>query len=211
MSRKALQIILTVFGLSLAYAVVRYHVFESVPYSDFPLYVLNKTFALSAITLLALTFGLGPAKALGADVPDEVLKSRKETGIASFVLALAHMLCALLLFGTGGYYGKFFGPEGSLNAVGSWSMLFGVLTFVWLWLYNISFKVHQEGDRAFQQLVTSRGSLLVGALLAAGHVGVMGYRAWFQPGTWSGGMPPITLVAFAALLLALITNIRGRR
>ena len=143
MSKKAVQIIVGVLLFSLVYSILRYHVFEAVPGKDFALYVFNKCLALAAFILLTINFGLGPAKALGADVPDRWLASRKELGIFSFMLVLAHLVCSVLIFGSGGYYAKFFVADGSLSAIGSWSMLLGVLSFVWLWIYNISFKTHQ--------------------------------------------------------------------
>jgi len=211
MSSKALQIILGVFLLSLAYAVLRYHVFEAVPYKDFALFVLNKSLGLSAFVLLTLNFVLGPARTLGADVPDTWLQARKEIGVVGFMLVLAHVLCAMLLFGSGAYYGKFFVADGTLSTVGSWSMLFGVAAFVWLWLYNISFKTMQPGDDALRTLVGSKASVIVAGLLAGGHVIVMGYKSWLQPDGWAGGMPPITLVAFAIFVIGLAINVRGRR
>ena len=94
--------------------------------------MFNKCFSLTGFILLSITFTLGPARALGADVPYPWLAARKETGIVSFIMILTHMLCSLLLFGSGGYYGKFFVPDAGLSAIGSWAMLLGVLAFVWL-------------------------------------------------------------------------------
>ena len=211
MSKKSVQIIALVFLFSLAYSVARYHVAGDVGAKDFALYVFNKCLALSGFILLTINFVLGPAKGLGASVPDTWLAARKEIGIFAFMLILAHVLCAVLLFGSGGYYAKFFVPGEGISATGSWSMLFGVLAFVWLWLYNISFKTRQEGDEAFLRLVTSKGSLMVAALLSAGHVTVMGYKAWFQPATWAGGMPPITMVAMVVFVIGFGIFLAGRR
>ena len=210
MSKKAVQIIVGAFLFSLVYGVLRYHVFEAVPVRDFPLYVLNKCIALTAFILLTINFALGPAKKLGADVPDSWLSARKEIGISAFVFVLVHLIGALLIFGSGGYYAKFFAPGGGISGIGGWSLLFGVLAFAWLWLYNISFKTHQEGDEDFLRMISSKGSLMVAAFLAAGHVVVMGHSSWFQPATWAGGMPPITLVAFAIFLVGFVINVRGR-
>ena len=211
MSRKSVQIIGIVFLFSLAYAFVRYHLLEGIPSKDFALFIFNKVISLAGFILLAINFALGPAKKAGLDVPDDWLASRKEIGIVAFMMILVHVLLALLAFGSGAYYGKFFVADGSLNAIGSWSMLFGVLAFVWLWLYNISFKTKQEGDEAFLALITSVGSLRVVGLLAAGHVAIMGFKGWFTPETWPGGMPPITMVAIAAYLVCLFFNLKGRR
>ena len=140
MSKKALQIILIVFLFSLTYSVLRYHVFEAVPAKDFALFIFNKCLALTGFILLALNFSLSPARTLGADIPTTWLEARKELGTVSFMILLAHMLCSVLIFGSGAYYAKFFADDRTLTTVGSWSMLLGILAFVWLWLYNISFK-----------------------------------------------------------------------
>ena len=63
------RIIAGVVLLSLAYAIVRYHVVGPVPWKDFPLYILNKSLALAAFILVALNFSLGPMARLGVPVP----------------------------------------------------------------------------------------------------------------------------------------------
>ena len=211
MSNKAVKILMVVFLFSLAYSIARYHIFEGVPSKDFALYVMNKCLGLTAFILFTFTFTLGPAKALGSDFPDTWLATRKKIGIASFALVLAHVLCSMLIFGSGAYYAKFFVGSGGLSAIGSWSMLMGVLSFVWLWLYNISFKNLQEGDERFLRFITSKTSLIFAGLLSAGHVTVMGFQGWTQPGNWAGGMPPITLVAFVVFLGGFTVNLIARR
>jgi hypothetical protein len=211
MSKKALQIILLVFAFSLAYSVMRYHVFEGVPAKDFPLFVMNKCLALTGFILLALNFSMGPAQQLGADVPTTWLEARKELGTVSFMIILVHMLGSVLIFGSGAYYSKFFAADSTMTAVGSWSMLLGILAFVWLWLYNISFKTAQKTDKALIELVTSRTSVSILGVLVAGHVVVMGFKGWLHPETWAGGMPPITLIAFIVYLATLPLDFLTRR
>jgi hypothetical protein len=38
----------------------------------------------------------------------------------------------------------------------------------------------------------------------------MGYEGWMKPGRWHGGLPPISLVAFAVFAMAYIVNLLGR-
>ena len=210
MSKKSMQIITIVFGFCLIYGVVRYHVFEGTPPNDFALYVFDKVISLTGFILLAINFALGPAKNIGVDVPDSWLSSRKEIGTVAFMAILVHVFIALLTFGSGAYYSKFFEADGSISMIGSWSMLCGVLALVWLWLYNISFKTRQQGDEAFLKFLTSFSSLRIAGLLAAGHVTIMGYKGWMTPDTWPGGMPPITMVAIAAYLVCLFLNLKSR-
>ncbi len=210
MSPKAKQIILIVLAFSLAYAFFRYHVFEGIPAKDFAVFVMNKVICLTGFILLSLNFALGPARKAGLNVPKDWLAARKELGIAAFLLILAHVLLSVLAFGSGAYYGKFFSGDGSLSAIGSWSMLLGVLAFVWLWLYNITFKTQDSWDEAFLKLLFSPGLLYVAGFLAAGHVVVMGFKGWLTPDKWAGGMPPITMVAVAAYVVCLGLNLKGR-
>lgn len=211
MSSKAVKILIVFFLFSLTYAIARYHIFEGVPSKDFALYVMNKCLGLTAFMLFTFTFALGPARSIGFEVSDPWLATRKEIGIVSFALVLAHVLCSMLIFGSGAYYAKFFEVRGGLSAIGSWSMLLGVLSFVWLWLYNISFKTLQEGDERFLRFITSKASLILAGLLSAGHLSVMGFKGWTQPGNWAGGMPPITMVAFVVFLGGFTINLIARR
>jgi hypothetical protein len=38
----------------------------------------------------------------------------------------------------------------------------------------------------------------------------MGYEGWMKPGGWHGGLPPISLVAFAVFATAYVVNLFGR-
>ena len=51
--------LLAVFGLSLAYAVVRHHIAGPVEWRHFPLFILNKATALAAVSLVACSYLVG--------------------------------------------------------------------------------------------------------------------------------------------------------
>jgi hypothetical protein len=38
----------------------------------------------------------------------------------------------------------------------------------------------------------------------------MGYEGWLKPGGWHGGLPPISLVAFAFFAAGYVINLFGR-
>ena len=90
-------------------------------------------------------------------------------------------------------------------------MLAGVLAFVVLWGINLSFQTKLSEDKAFIRFITSRKFLLAALLLGAVHLFFMGYKGWFTPSEWHGGMPPISLIAFAFWLLGYIINLLGRK
>jgi len=208
-SNSAGSIILITTLLSIGYAVVRYHLAGDIPWKDFPLFILNKGLCLGAFVLLTLNFALGPAKNLGLPVSETWLDARKTLGMTGFLLVLVHALISFMLFSPA-IYGKFFEDDGTLTGVAGASMLAGVLGFVFLWAYNLSFQTHLRDDKAFINLITSRRVLMWALSLGGLHLFFMGYSGWLQPGDWPGGLPPISLVAFSFFILGYLLNLIGR-
>jgi hypothetical protein len=202
-------ITLVILG-SIAYAIIRYHIAGPVPWKDFPFFILNKGISLAAFVLLTCNFGFGPLNNLGLKVPAGWLKARKALGMTGFLLVLIHALMSFMLFSPS-VYKQFFVADGTLSLLGGLSMLGGVLAFVVLWGYNMSFQTHLREDKSFIQFITSRTFLLWAMLLGASHVFFMGYQGWLQPAGWHGGIPPVSLVAFAVFAVGYIVNLLGRK
>ena len=199
--------IVMIFGL--AYAVLRYHIVGPVPWKDFPFFILNKGISLSAFILLTCNFSFGPLNNLGVRVPEGWLNARKAMGMTGFLLVLIHALMSFLLFRPA-IYGKFFEADGTLTLLAGLSMLGGILAFVVLWGYNLSFQTFLREDRAFIRFITSRKFLLFALLLGAVHLFFMGYSGWLKPAGWHGGLPPISLVAFVFFAAGYVINLLGR-
>ena len=206
----AAPLITGVLVLAVSYALLRYHVAGPVPWKDFPFFILNKGFSLAAFVLIACNFGFGPLRNLGVPVPDSWLAARKAVGMTGFLLVLIHALMSFLLFKPA-VYANFFAADGTLTLLAGLSMLAGVLAFVVLWAYNLSFQTFLREDKAFISFITSRRFLLVAFVLGGAHLLFMGYAGWMKPGDWHGGLPPISLVAFAVFAMAYIVNLFGRK
>ena len=204
------SIIFIVSIFSIAYAVLRYHIVGPVPWKDFPFFILNKGLSLNAFILLTLNFSLGPLNNLGVRVPAGWLGARKALGMSGFLFVLIHALMSFMLFKPS-VYAKFFEPNGTLTLLAGLSMLGGVLAFVVLWGYNLSFQTHLREDKAFIQFITSRTFLLWAMLLGAAHIFFMGYEGWLNPSGWHGGIPPVSLVAFVCFVAGYIINLLGRK
>ena len=204
------KIIAFTFLLSLSYAVMRYHILGSVPWKDFPFFILNKGIALSAFILLTFNFSFGPLHNLGVNVPEGWLNARKALGMTAFLFVLIHALMSFMIF-TPNIFGKFFEENGTLTLFAGLSMLGGVLSFVVLWAYNLSFQTHLREDQAFIQFITSRKFLLWAMLLSLIHLFFMGFKGWMNPSVWPGGLPPISLVAFVFFAIGYIINLFGRK
>jgi DMSO/TMAO reductase YedYZ heme-binding membrane subunit len=206
----AASIITIVMVFGLAYAITRYHLVGPVPWKDFPMFILNKGISLSAFILLACNFGFGPLNNLGIKIPEGWLNARKSIGMTGFLLALIHALMSFMLFSPS-VYGKFFVEDGTLTMLGGLSMLAGIIAFVILWGYNMSFQTFLREDKAFIQFITSRKFLIVALLFGALHIIFMGYEGWLKPEGWHGGMPPVSLVAIVIFAVSYIANLFGRK
>ena len=197
-----------VFGIG--YSILRYHIAGPVAWKDFPFFILNKGISLSAFILLTLNFGFGPAKNLGMPVPSGWLNARKAMGMTGFLLVLIHVLMSLMLFSPA-VYGKFFDEMSTMTLLAGLSMFTGIVAFVVLWGYNLSFQTHLREDKSFIQFITSRKFLLVAMTLGAAHLFFMGYSGWLKPSDWPGGLPPISLVAFTVFVIGYGANLLGRK
>jgi hypothetical protein len=204
------KIILACLLFSIGYAILRYHIFGPVPWKDFPFFILNKGISLGAFILLTLNFSLGPLNNLSVKVPEGWLNARKAVGMTGFLLALIHVLMSFMLFSPN-VYGKFFKADGTLTLLAGLSMLGGVLSFVILWGYNLSFQTHLSEDKPFIRFITSRKFLLAAMILGAAHLFFMGYEGWLNPSGWHGGLPPISLVAMLFFVTGYIINLLGRK
>lgn len=68
--------------------------------------------------------------------------------MAGFLLILIHALMSFMQF-LSPYYEKFYSPDGTLTGMAGLSMLAGVLGFVFLWTYNLSFQTRLSENAAF--------------------------------------------------------------
>ena len=206
----ATSLISWVIAFGIGYSILRYHIAGSVAWKDFPFFILNKGICLSAFVLLTLNFAFGPAKNLGLPVPTSWLNARKAMGMTGFLLVLVHVVMSLMLFSPA-VYGKFFDQNATMTLVAGLSMFTGVVAFVILWGYNLTFQTHLREDKAFIQFITSRKFLLAAMTLGAAHLFFMGYSGWLKPSGWQFGLPPISLVAFSVFVVGYVINLLGRK
>lgn len=195
---------------SISYSILRYNIIGDIPWKDLSLFILNKGISLSSIVLLSLNFSLGPLKNLGMKIPEFWLNARKSIGMSGFMLALLHGIFSFVLLNPN-YYSSFFLNDGTLSGKGSISLLGGILSFILLWIYNISFKTFLREDKNFIKFITSRSFLIYAMLFTGVHLFFMGYSGWMEPSKWQSGLPPISLISFLFFLISYIINLLGRK
>ncbi len=209
MNNPAWAIITWTFILSMGYAIVRYHVLGEVPWKDLPFFILNKGISMSAFILLTFNFTFGSLKNLGAPIPNSWLRSRRIIGIVGFIQVFIHVIMSFMLFNPA-VYAKYFEQNGTMTLITGLSMIAGVLAFIFLWIYNVSFNAAFRKDKDLISFITSRKVLLSAMLFSGVHLVFIGYNGWLNPGGWLGGLPPISLIAFTFFFVGYVINLFGR-
>ena len=186
-------IIALTFITSTVYAIIRYNVFHEVPWSDLPLYVLNKSISLSAVVLFAIS---------------RLIKSSSETNskrtIKDFavIFAIIHVVVSITILSPN-YFGKFY-FDSNFSWIGSFTLFSGILAFLLMFLFSSKFFLR----KVLNNKSNMRKIVFLFILLSAVHVFVMGFNGWLLPNSWPGGLPPISLLSFLALLIPLFIKER---
>jgi DMSO/TMAO reductase YedYZ heme-binding membrane subunit len=196
--------------LSISFAILRYNILGAVPWKDLPFFILNKGISLAGLILLTFNFSLGPLKNLGVKVNEGWMASRQALGLTGFLLIFVHLLISLMIF-KAEILGGFFENDGSITLIGGLSMLGGILSFIILWGYNLSFQTHLRENEEFIKFITSRKFLLIAMIFSMIHIFFMGYKGWMNPAGWHGGLPPISLIAFTFFVIGYGINLAGRK
>jgi len=90
--------------LSLAYAILHYHIVGDVPWKDFPFLILNKGISLASFILLTFNFTIDPLKNLGIKVSEGWLNSRQILGMTGFLFVLIHALMSFMICSVVSYH-----------------------------------------------------------------------------------------------------------
>jgi len=180
---------LSVLGGAAVYATVRYNLFKGVPWSDWPGYIADKALAVAGLLLLALAVwrrvrGSGGSRTLMA---------------WAGVLVIGHALLSLALF-PGGHFPKLL-SEGKITPIGGLSLLTGALAVGLLEL-----GARQAPNWTPSGTRTGLAALLV---LGAVHTAAPGLAGWFEPGTWPGGLPPLTVIAAVPALAVAVLAMKS--
>ena len=191
--RSTIRVLAVLVG-TLVYATLRYNVFKGVPWPQWPVYVVNKAFALSSLILIVWIL---VRRRRNQSSYDELWAWTTTCMVAHVVLSLAIL--------TPAYYAKYFDGT-TFTTVAGTSWLLGTIAAVWLFVCLRRCEPAAGRDDLWLGMI----GLMVGV-----HAAVLGFAGWFQPSTWPGYMVPITLISFllgvAALILGMISRLLPNR
>ncbi len=168
-------LIILVAGL---YAIVRYHVFGPVLWRDLPVFTFNKILIFSVLILWSFK-GHQFFKLVEKPLVLNLIK----------IFVALHILLSQIVLKP--YYLKSFFADNGLSLSGNLSVWAGVMAATVFFCGKLL------------KLSQSMRFLLLTVLIAL-HLLFMGGASWVQPGTWYGGMPPITLVSFVLVVYTAV-------
>ncbi len=199
-----------VLGISLSYAVLRYHIVGNVDWQHFPLFIFNKATSLAAVIFVAAAYLVG--KVIHWHDNDRYIRLVviKFCGLIGFFMAGIHSLFSLALLSPA-YYSKYFAADGRLNLEGELALAVGVVAL--FFLMGPAITSLPMMPKALGGIRWKRNQRLGYAALAliAIHLIALGLPGWLTPSKWEGSLPPISLIAFAAACLPLLVKKRLNR
>ena len=180
--------------IALLYSIVRYNIFKNVPWSDFPVFIFNKSIALTIIFLMFYYRTSISRKNLAVEPVWSFM----------YVLVFTHMILSLSILEPS-YFSKFY-MDGHLNLTGSLSILTGVIAFMGFSVMGflkllIKIKVDFTIDKWFLS-----GLKFTNIFFVMAHVFIMGIKGWISPSEWPGYLLPISLVAFIVCLISVVVT-----
>lgn len=184
----AAPLIAGAFGAALAYATLRYNVFRGVPWADWPSYTLNKALAVASLLLIA-------AAVIRLRRPGRRIATIM---VAAGALGLAHSLLSFALLDPL-YYERLY-EGGKLTFAAGLSLALGVAATAAM----------DVGARKSSGWTPARrhAALALIAFAVGLHAALPAFGTWIAPGTWPGGLPPLTLISFLTGSAALAAWLR---
>ena len=196
-----------VFGGSLVYAIVRYHLAGDVEWRHFPLFIFNKATSLAAVVFVSCSYLIG--KIIHWHDHDKALRLVviKFCGLMGFFLAGIHAFLSLGLLSPA-YYAKYFDETGRLNLQGELAISVGVVALFFLMAPAIMTLPMMPKAVGGQRWKRGQRAGYLTLILVVAHLVVLGLKGWLAPKGWHAGIPPISLVAVVVALVPLIVKRR---
>jgi len=196
-----------VFGASLVYSILRYHIVGDVAWSHFPLFILNKTTSLAAVIFVACSYLIGKVIRWHDDNKALRLVVIKFCGLMGFFLAGIHAFMSVMLMNPA-YFAKYFEAGGQMNLLGELGMAVGVVALFFLMSPAITTLPMMPKALGGQRWKRTQRVGYLSLILVVVHLVVLGLKGWMAPGKWTGGMPPISLLAVIAAVIPLVVKRR---
>lgn len=190
-----------VAGLAVTYAVVRYHVFGGVAWSELPLFVSNKGISLASVLLFALAYLANRRMPVEPAARQRRRRLAREAGLSGFWLMVLHVAVSLGILDPR-HYPVLIHATG-LTTAGTVCIVMGSVA-------ALAFAVPALASNAriadgLTLAVWRRGQQVgyVALAFTSAHVLAVGAHNFAAVERWPGTLPPISLISFLACLVPI--------
>lgn len=177
-----------IFLACLTYACLRYHVFGNIAFDDFPMFIMNKVWASTALILLCLS------------ILSSIKSTKKTAGLLCFLSSIIHIVLSICLLEPN-YYDKFF-VQNQLTFQAQLCLSFGLYCFICfipsLFIDN-NLNQNIQNQTKFRKLC--KVSTFASILFLLIHTSIAFYPGWFKFQLWPANLPPISLICFCGLVI----------
>ncbi len=179
---------LFILSFCFIYALIRYVIIGPVRSVEIPIFIINKAISWGSVTLLLLSI-FATSKNL--------TNAAREYGTYAFGNIICHAFLTLSILDDN-HYAKLF-EDGKLNLFGQISILSGVLVMFLFLYYNYHFSNVNNFTTVLKRITKIKLILII----TLAHLFFLGAKGWLTPSEWYGYLPPITLISFIIVLIAL--------
>ena len=184
-----------IIGVCLGYAVLRYNVAGTTPWSDLPLFVSNKGISFASVVLIAVSYLANRRMPSDATRRASRRALARRAGLAGFLLMLLHSAMSVALL-NGPHYPRL--GESRLNRLGIACVTAGAIAAV-LFVVPALCSDRRIASRLSPAAWGRAQRFGYFALaLTAVHVMTVGIHNFTAIAAWPGGLPPISLLATLA-------------
>ncbi len=191
--------VIAIVIISWLYAFIRYNILKGIAFAHLPLYVTNKSMAISAIIILstaAITFG------------EEGEKSRNYLNTIGFLLVILHVIMSVVVLNKSYFDTMFY--KGRLTALSELALLVGILAFISFFILFLN-RIASDKFRTTLGLIFNNNFIsILGLIFLLFHTFFIGFKSWLNPEKWPGYLPPITLIGFVIGVIPLVTKFAKR-
>jgi hypothetical protein len=170
------------------YALLRYVIFGPFDAVDIPIFIVNKAVSWGAVTFFLFSI-FATSKNLN--------NAARDYRTFGFWSILCHALLTMSILDDR-HYAKLF-EDGNFSLMGQLGVLSGVLVVVMFLYYHYYFS-NANNFTIVTKRITKVKLILI---MTLAHLFFLGGRGWLKPEEWYGSMPPITLISFIIVLIAL--------
>lgn len=193
---------LIVAGLAVAYAVLRYHVFGGVEWSELPLFVSNKGLSLASVLLFALAYLANRRMPSQPAARQRRRRLARDAGLSGFWLMTLHVAVSLAILDARHYPALI--DAGGFTAAGVVCIVMGAGAAL---AFAVPALASSERIATRLPLAAWRRGQQVGYVALAftsAHVLAVGAQNFVAVERWPGTLPPISLISFLACLVPIM-------